>query len=438
MRISEIRIENFGKLRNVQFAPGPGMNLVYAPNEGGKSTLHAFIRGMFFGMARMRGRAARTDTYSRYEPWENPEIYGGRMRLECGGKQFRLSRSFSREHARSELVCETDGERLSVEDGDLEMLLGEVSEVVYDNTVSIGQLKGLTDRDLLSELRNYISGCQEGMDAGLDLGKAREQLRGKEREFLRQIRQESEKQAQRQKILEEKIREHQKVCQQLLGERVPMGEKEEKTEAESLQEARRGSKKQSLFFFLIAALLSGVCVLAEAPVWTAALLLLLGGVGAWAWIWFGKSRMEEQNIRVKIEQRMQSEKIRWQAQSLEERIREEESLLENLRSEYEQSRQESAQEHPLQTEIRALELARQTIEELSGQMQKAMGRMLQKRVSEIFCGLTRESIVKSNWTRRCAWGFTRRNATFRGKSEPWNSGTDLFRVSYGSGGTSVP
>ena len=97
MRISEIRIENFGKLRNVQFAPGPGMNLVYAPNEGGKSTLHAFIRGMFFGMARMRGRAARTDAYSRYEPWENPEIYGGRMRLECGGKQFRLSRSFSRD-----------------------------------------------------------------------------------------------------------------------------------------------------------------------------------------------------------------------------------------------------------------------------------------------------------------------------------------------------
>ena len=65
MNIKEIRIDNFGKLSGVQIELRQGINLVYAPNEGGKSTLHAFIRGMFFGMPRMRGRAARTDSYSR-------------------------------------------------------------------------------------------------------------------------------------------------------------------------------------------------------------------------------------------------------------------------------------------------------------------------------------------------------------------------------------
>lgn len=61
--------------------------------------------------------------------------------LESGGKRFRLTRNFGRQNANAKLVCLTDGEVLSVGDGDLSMLLGGVSEIVYDNTASIGQLK---------------------------------------------------------------------------------------------------------------------------------------------------------------------------------------------------------------------------------------------------------------------------------------------------------
>mgnify|MGYP000081444582 CR=1 FL=1 len=42
--------------------------------------------------------------------------------LESGGKRFRLTRNFGRQNANAKLVCLTDGEVLSVEDGDLSML----------------------------------------------------------------------------------------------------------------------------------------------------------------------------------------------------------------------------------------------------------------------------------------------------------------------------
>ena len=56
--------------RTLEFSDG--IQLISGENESGKSTVHTFIRSMLFGMTRGRGRAAKNDVYSRYEPWENP------------------------------------------------------------------------------------------------------------------------------------------------------------------------------------------------------------------------------------------------------------------------------------------------------------------------------------------------------------------------------
>ena len=50
----------------------PGINVLYGENESGKTTTHTFIRSMFYGVRRLRGKAALNDTYTKYEPWENP------------------------------------------------------------------------------------------------------------------------------------------------------------------------------------------------------------------------------------------------------------------------------------------------------------------------------------------------------------------------------
>ena len=190
MIIRELYVKNFGKMNERSLSLKDGVNLITGGNESGKTTLHAFLHAMFYGLRRQRGRAAARDRYSRYLPWRNGGYYGGRMLFESGGKIFRLDRDFSREHPGAELVCVTDGERLSVEQGDLQMLLGNVGEAVFENTVSIGQLKTGPKESLLSALRSYMASYGESQAAGVDAQDALGRLSSLKKDLEKQSRKE--------------------------------------------------------------------------------------------------------------------------------------------------------------------------------------------------------------------------------------------------------
>ena len=132
MKITELILKNFGKFTNKQILLTDGINIIYGENESGKTTLHTFLKGMLFGMERKRGRAAATDTFRTYEPWENPNFYAGILRFTCGDRRFRLERNFDRYAKGGSLICEDDGEELSLEHGDLEILLGGMTESDYE------------------------------------------------------------------------------------------------------------------------------------------------------------------------------------------------------------------------------------------------------------------------------------------------------------------
>ena len=85
MRLLELHIDGFGKFHDRTISFNDGINIIYGKNEAGKSTLHTFIRGMLFGIERGRGRAAKNDLYTKYEPWENSGTYEGWLRLEKDG-----------------------------------------------------------------------------------------------------------------------------------------------------------------------------------------------------------------------------------------------------------------------------------------------------------------------------------------------------------------
>ena len=112
MKITELILKNFGKFTNKQILLADGINIIYGENESGKTTLHTFLKGMLFGMERKRGRAAATDTFRTYEPWENPNFYAGILRFTCGGRKFLLERNFDRYAKGGSLICEDDGHHL--------------------------------------------------------------------------------------------------------------------------------------------------------------------------------------------------------------------------------------------------------------------------------------------------------------------------------------
>ena len=97
MMIETLNLTHFGPFHNQQLELQPGINIIYGENEAGKTTLHQFIQAMLFGVERLRGKAARKDDYSRFQPWEQGKNYEGSMVIVHNGEKYRLLRNFYKE-----------------------------------------------------------------------------------------------------------------------------------------------------------------------------------------------------------------------------------------------------------------------------------------------------------------------------------------------------
>ena len=196
MQIDRAAIFRFGKLadRTVDFAPG--INIVYGKNEAGKTTLHAFLTAMLFGLEKGRGRAKGTEGYLRYEPWHAPSYYSGALQFSVGGRPFYLERNFYHKEPRARLCNLADGEELSVAYGDLGMLLGGVTREAYENTCDIPQCRAVTGAELTGLLAEYLSDMSDGGNAGIRVTRAVEKLEQKKRSLQSQIKSEQEKREQ--------------------------------------------------------------------------------------------------------------------------------------------------------------------------------------------------------------------------------------------------
>ena len=67
----------FGKLDHAHLELEDGLNLISAPNEGGKSTWCAFWKAMLYGIdTRDRDRAGHLADKNRYQPWSGAPMEG--------------------------------------------------------------------------------------------------------------------------------------------------------------------------------------------------------------------------------------------------------------------------------------------------------------------------------------------------------------------------
>ena len=83
----------YGKLNQAQLSLQPGLNVICAPNEGGKSTWSRFLLTMFYGLnTRQRGDLADKN---RFQPWSGSPMQG-RLELAVGEDVLTLSRRTQR------------------------------------------------------------------------------------------------------------------------------------------------------------------------------------------------------------------------------------------------------------------------------------------------------------------------------------------------------
>jgi len=184
MIIKELYLEHFGQFHEKKIKLHKGLNIIYGENEAGKTTIHTFIRGMLFGLERGRGKAAKQDTYSKYEPWDMPGAYSGSMRFEIAGVNYRMDREFKTERKSVRVICEDNGKLLTPEEQ--KELFGGLFEESYYNTVSVSQLGGQTDGDLSLVLKQYAANLSSTKHADMNLKKASEFLRNKKKQMVKE------------------------------------------------------------------------------------------------------------------------------------------------------------------------------------------------------------------------------------------------------------
>lgn len=407
MKICELMLKNFGRFTDRKITLTEGIQILYGENESGKSTIHTFIKGMLFGMERGRGRAANGDTFSQYEPWENPNYYAGRLVFESGGKHFVIERNFDKYTKKATVVCQEDGEELSVSDGDLEMLLDGLTASGYNNTVSVAQLKAEPGVTLEAELKNYATNYYVTGDSELNLEKALQMLQERKKEAERAVRDLVEKKQEKRERLEQelsyvwrdihRIREEEERLQEEVSYR-----KERKTEESpdvkqrAIDELRPSKWRiHPLELIVFAALLVASFLLIPKP-WNSfvtVVLFLSGLIYIWNRMKIGKKQVktEPELILEEItleEEKVPVEKLQWELEHHAEELREKEVQYGNLKEQLEELDEltEEYKQYDMQKEAAIFAAGR--IEELSAVLRKKLKQDLDVRVSEIIKEIT--------------------------------------------------
>ena len=82
----------FGKLEHETLSLNPGLNIIHAPNEWGKSTWCAFLVAMLYGLdTRAKSTKTALADKERYAPWSG-NIMAGRMDITWNGRNITIER----------------------------------------------------------------------------------------------------------------------------------------------------------------------------------------------------------------------------------------------------------------------------------------------------------------------------------------------------------
>ena len=181
MRIKRMTA-TFGGLTEQRLELAPGLNLIQAPNESGKSTWAGFLKAMLYGIdTRDRDKKGHLADKNRYQPWSGAPMEG-ELLLEWQGRDITIRRgprgsvpfgNFSAVYTGTEepvpgLTADTCGE----------LLLG-VGREVFERSAVVGQGGSLTvtaTPELERRIAALVSSGQEDVSFSQAEGRLKEWL----------------------------------------------------------------------------------------------------------------------------------------------------------------------------------------------------------------------------------------------------------------------
>ncbi|NLJ78178.1 MAG: AAA family ATPase [Tissierellia bacterium] len=182
MRLKELNLVSFGKFQGDTILFDEGLNIIYGENESGKTTIHNFIDGMFYGFLRPYvSRRYYREEHRRYRPW-NQESYRGTLRFSKEGMDYRIDRDFGEEKVKvyedltgRDITKDIDtGERVKLHLPGMHFF--NFNTIVYNNTVSIRQLGNKIDSELSKEIKDRLANMSTSLDDDISVKEAISQL----------------------------------------------------------------------------------------------------------------------------------------------------------------------------------------------------------------------------------------------------------------------
>ena len=186
MIVTDLEIDGFGVWTGLPLGPlSERLNVVYGPNEAGKTTVMQFVRAALYGFSEDRRR--------RYLPPVHGGRPGGRLGLESGGRRFQLERRLDEvdgTQVESLTLSNEAGQVLSP--GALAAMLGGIDESIYHNVFAVG-LREMQELATLSdtEASRLLYDLTTGLDR-VSLGEVLRDLAGSRKAILGEARQSAE------------------------------------------------------------------------------------------------------------------------------------------------------------------------------------------------------------------------------------------------------
>ena len=183
MYINKLLLKEFGKFNNKEIKLNPGLNLIYGPNESGKTTIKEFIVGMLYGIDKSRGLGAKLDNYQLRKPI-NSSGYSGKAYVSSNGKSHLIERSFLRTNKNATLTeIETGKEVQLKKPNSFNGLLFDVDKSTYVNTLCIGEHGAAPGKELADELGNYVLNLTTTKNADIDKAETIKYLKNEKKKY---------------------------------------------------------------------------------------------------------------------------------------------------------------------------------------------------------------------------------------------------------------
>ena len=176
MILEKLYIDGFGKFSDYSLNFSPSIQILYGENEAGKSTIHAFIQAMLYGIPK---GASKKEVFFQYRPFSKALGFGGSLTFSHQGKSYCVQRDFL-QGGEAHITILPQGEKLFEGESFLQSVLSPFSLESFKNTVSIRQLKSSTEREMVYELQAMLSNFQESGNVELNPQAALEYLEQEE------------------------------------------------------------------------------------------------------------------------------------------------------------------------------------------------------------------------------------------------------------------